>query len=84
MAAKMYTVKAVWDEEAHVFYSESDIIGLHVEAETLDEFQEIMHEVVGELIVANHITAAELNQKTFGELIPSVKWEVPGRDAAVA
>lgn len=84
MAGKMYTVKAVWDEEAKVFYSESDIIGLHVEAESLGEFEEILNELVGELIVTNHITADEFAQKKLGDLIPSVRWEIPGYDTAVA
>ena len=26
-----FFVKAVWDEEAKVFYSDSDIVGLHIE-----------------------------------------------------
>ena len=52
---RAFTVKAVWDEEARVFYSVSDIEGLHIEAETIGEFEEILQDVVGELIVANHV-----------------------------
>lgn len=33
-----FFVQAVWDEEAGVYISHSDIDGLHVEAATLDEF----------------------------------------------
>ena len=28
---RCYFVKACWDEDAHVFWSESDIEGLHIE-----------------------------------------------------
>ena len=52
---RAFTVKAVWDEETRVFCSESDVQGLHIEAETIEEFEEIIRDVVGELIVANHI-----------------------------
>ena len=47
-----FLVKAVWDEEARVFYSDSDIVGLHIEAETLEEFREIMVDIAPELIKA--------------------------------
>ena len=49
-----FRVKAVWDDEAEVFYSQSDIKGLHIEAATLDEFEAIMLNVASELIMVNH------------------------------
>lgn len=39
-----FTVKACWDEDAKVFYSESDITGLHIEANSIEI--EIFEEVV--------------------------------------
>jgi hypothetical protein len=51
---RSFWVKANWDSEADIFVSESNIIGLHIEARTLDEFQEIMIDLVPELIAANH------------------------------
>lgn len=51
-----FRVKAVWDAEAEVFYSQSDIEGLHIEAATLDEFEVIMLDVTPELIMVNHRT----------------------------
>ena len=48
-----FFVKAVWDAEAGVFYSDSNIIGLHIEAETIEEFCEIMADLAPELILAN-------------------------------
>jgi hypothetical protein len=37
-----YTVTAVWDAEAGVYWSQSDIVGLNVEAETLGEFVDLV------------------------------------------
>lgn len=54
---RVFTVEAIWDEEAKVFYSESDISGLHIETRTLEEFEEVMNDVTAELIVANHMRA---------------------------
>lgn len=51
-----FRVKAVWDAQAEVFYSESDIEGLHIEAATLDEFEVIMLDVAPELIMVNQHT----------------------------
>ena len=48
-----FRVEAVWDEEAGVFISESDIIGLHIEAETLNEFARLVNEFAPDLIRAN-------------------------------
>ena len=57
---KIFTVRAVWDADARVYYSESDISGLHIEAETLEEFESDLFDVAAELIVANHMTEDEL------------------------
>ena len=53
-----FRVKAVWDAQAEVFYSESDIEGLHIEAATLDEFEAILLDVAPELIMVNHRNAS--------------------------
>lgn len=34
MAKRMFGVTVHWDEKANAFYSDSDIIGLHIEAKT--------------------------------------------------
>jgi hypothetical protein len=52
---RTFYVRSIWDAEAKVFYCDSDIIGLHIEAKTLDEFEELMHQFVPDLIVANHV-----------------------------
>jgi hypothetical protein len=60
MAKRMFNVTAHWDDEAQVFYSDSDIIGLHIEAATIDEFEAVMMDVAPGLVVANHTTKEEL------------------------
>jgi adenylate kinase len=67
-----YYVKAIWDEEAKVFYSESDIVGLHIEAADMEGFQAAMQECAVDLIIANHIKPAELARKSLVDLIPSI------------
>lgn len=56
MTNRCFSVRAVWDDDAKVFYAQSDILGLHVEAATLDEFEEIVMDTAPDLIVANHLT----------------------------
>ena len=51
---RSFWVKAKWDHENKIFWSESNIIGLHIEAPTLEEFQEVMTALAPELILANH------------------------------
>lgn len=60
MAKRMFNVTAHWDDEAQVFYSDSDIIGLHIEAATIDAFEAVMIDMVPELVVANHLIREEL------------------------
>ena len=73
-----FFVKAVWDEEAKVFYSDSDIVGLHIETETIEEFREILVDIAPELILANHVTNDDLLTKSLRELVPVI-WS--GTDA---
>lgn len=51
----MYEVVIARDGDEGAFYVEkSDIIGLHVEAQTLEEMIAIIEDVAPELIAANH------------------------------
>ena len=79
-----FRVKAVWDDEAGVFYAESDIEGLHIEATTLDEFESIMLEVAPELIMVNHRSVSELAQHPLKDLIPAIVWQRPDTGETVA
>ncbi|MGF9562736.1 DUF1902 domain-containing protein [Neorhizobium sp. JUb45] len=51
---RSFFVHAIWDDEAKVFYSESDIDGLHIEAPTMDVFEEVVLDVAADMIAANH------------------------------
>lgn len=51
--SKKYHVKAVWDAEAKVFYAETDIPGLHVEAPTMAKFVAIVEELAPQMLAAN-------------------------------
>ncbi|MBC7104165.1 MAG: DUF1902 domain-containing protein [Parvibaculum sp.] len=80
MSKQAFYVKATWDEEAGVFYSESDIEGLHLEAETLEDFQAALMDVAIELILANHISASDFANKPLKDLIPAIFWRAPNDD----
>ena len=73
-----FFVRAVRDEEAKVFISESDIVGLHIEAATLEEFREIMVDIAPELVLANHVTNNDLLTKSLRELVPVVRNGIDG------
>lgn len=72
-----FFVRAVWDDEAGVWISESDIIGLHIETATLDEFEEVLADVAADLIVANHLSKKDLAERSLADLIPTIVWERP-------
>lgn len=80
-----FFVKACWDEEAGVYYSESDIIGLHIEADTIEAFEEAMDDAVPELIFANHISQhiSAMPAISLQDLIPAVLWQRPPAPEAV-
>lgn len=44
---------AKWDEEAGVYVSDSDVLGLVIEATTLDEFDALANDLGPQLIEAN-------------------------------
>ena len=77
MSHRTFHVRAVWDSEARVYYAESDIVGLHVEAHTLEEFEALVMDFAPELIVANHLSAADLATKSLRELLPAILFEKP-------
>lgn len=72
---RTFTVKAVWDDEAEVFYAESDIEGLHIEAASLDEFEELIVDTAPELIMANHRSMSEISERPLKDMIPAILWE---------
>ena len=74
---RKFLVTAIWDEEAHVFYSKSDIHGLHIEAETLDEFESLIVDLAPDLIIENHLSSEEVNTTPLRDLIPSIVLREP-------
>lgn len=51
--SKRYHVQADWDAEANVWISSSNIPGLHIEADTLPEFVELVQVLAPELLADN-------------------------------
>lgn len=82
MAKRMFSVTAHWDEEAKVFYSDSDIIGLHIEAATVEEFEAVMMDVAPGLVIANHFSKSELQSAAPEDIIPTILWQRPADRAA--
>lgn len=72
---RTFTVKAVWDNEAQVFYAQSDIEGLHIEATSLDEFEEVMLDTAPELIMVNHRSVSDISEYPLKDLVPSILWQ---------
>ncbi|MEL6920718.1 MAG: DUF1902 domain-containing protein [Pseudomonadota bacterium] len=79
---RTFTVKALWDAEAEVWTSESDIEGLHIEAETLDQFEEVLADIGAELVAANHTTDVEAAGSSLRDLIPAIMFVKPAAEAA--
>lgn len=69
---KIFTVAAVWDREAKVYVSESDISGLHIEGDTLEEFERDLRDVAAELIFANHMAGDAQASVHPRDLIPAI------------
>lgn len=84
MSKKDFYIKAIWDKDAGVFVSESDIIGLHIEAKTIEEFHSIMRDNALDLVFANHVSPQELTRKKLTDLIPTIFWERQGGKMAAA
>ncbi|MDE2446343.1 MAG: DUF1902 domain-containing protein [Alphaproteobacteria bacterium] len=81
---RAFYVKALWDDKAKIWYSESDIFGLHIEAKTIPEFEAVMNEFAAELIVANHLTSEELAGTSIRDLLPTIVWQPPSPVSAAA
>lgn len=72
MANRSFFVRAIWDPEGNLFYSESNIIGLHLETQTFEEFEEVLMDVAPDLIVANHLSDADLANTPLRDLVPAI------------
>ena len=74
---RTFYVKAIWDDEARVWYSETDIQGLFVETGTLTEFEEIMPELARDMIIANHTSSVDLEKCSPQDLFAMITWIPP-------
>ena len=81
---RTFYVKALWDDEVNRWYSESDIFGLHIETDTIVEFEEVMNEFAAELIVSNHLTAEEIAATSMKDLVPTIIWHRPNEISVAA
>lgn len=72
MTNRSFYVRAIWDPEEKLFYSDSNIIGLHLETPTFEEFEEVLMDVAPDLIVANHLTDADLANTPLRDLVPAI------------
>ncbi|MEM6940869.1 MAG: DUF1902 domain-containing protein [Pseudomonadota bacterium] len=69
---RSFKVAAVWDPEAEVWFSESEIIGLNIEAGSLEEFVDLVNEFAPDLIVSNHYSERDLSGVALRDIIPAV------------
>lgn len=74
MANPRFEITAVWDDEAEVWISQSDIEGLHIEGETLEEFEAEARKFAAELIVENHFKDEDINISNLRDWIPTINW----------
>jgi len=74
---RTFKIVAIWDDEAKVFYSESDIKGFHIETKTVDQFEELITELAIELIIENHIGPEAIAAKPMRDLVPAILWQRP-------
>ena len=79
---RSFTVEAKWDPDAKVWVAETDIIGLALEAETLDEFESALGELAIECIVTNHWAGRVPADLPLSQVIPTVVWKRPAPEAA--
>ena len=74
---RTFYVKALWDEEVKVWYSETDIKGLFIETKTLAEFEDIMPELARDMIFANHTVSSDLAKTSLQDLFATITWIPP-------
>jgi hypothetical protein len=81
---RSFFVRAIWDDEAKVYYSETDIFGLNIETKTLDEFEEVMNALALEMIMDNHLATHHLISMPIRECVPTIIWQRPLENAVAA
>jgi hypothetical protein len=74
---RTFYVKAIWDEEANVWISETDIEGLFINAKDLNEFEDVVNEFAGELVLENHWRSENVSPDIIGSTVPIILWQRP-------
>ena len=76
-----FEVTAIWDGETDVWVSQTNIRGLVIEADTLEEFESLVFALAPDMIRDNHLSPAGLADKPASEVIPTVIWRRPAEAA---
>ena len=74
---RTFYVKAIWDEVASIWISETDIEGLFINAKDLNEFEDIVNEFAGELVLENHWKHENIPAAVIGKTVPIIMWQRP-------
>jgi Domain of unknown function (DUF1902) len=74
---RTFYVKAIWDGEAKIWISETDIEGLFINAKDLDEFEEVVGEFAGELVLENHWRNENVSPEVAANTVPIILWQRP-------
>ena len=72
-----FTVTAHWDDEAAVWVSETDIRGLVIEADTLDEFEALVFALAPDVIAENYLRPRGLADRPAAEVMSAIIWKRP-------
>ena len=74
---RTFFVKALWDDLAKIWYSETDIDGLFINAKDLDEFEDVINEFAGDLVLENHWRRGQVPEETISSTVPIILWQRP-------
>ncbi len=74
---RTFYVKAIWDDEAKVWISDTDIQGLFINAKDLNEFEEVVSEFAGELVLENHWRNENVPPDVISSTVPIIILQRP-------
>ena len=77
-----FYVNVLWDDEAKVFISESNIRGLHIVADTIEEIEEVAEDVAFDLILSNHFDPDKMDASSIRRSMPCVLFRIPEQGPA--
>ncbi len=74
---RTFFVRALWDDEAKIWYSETDIDGLFINAKDLNEFEDVISEFAGDLVLENHWQHGQVPEEMIKTTVPIILWQRP-------